>query len=290
MPYVKLSKKTTYKKKTTKQKQKQKQIQNVTVNVNQARSSRRRYNYAPKPQYPQSSNVSLNMPQHHTFYVESRQPQYHTLQAPNNSIQPLQAPNNSTDPLEAPEEKDKPKRGRPLGSKNREKIYAEAIEVEPVKQFNPFQQELMNATERRRRKLEQNDIPIINETLKQPTNPLLTPFQKELFKRVDERNDRLENNSNQSPHQGLNVSSSSLMNLPMTQEQNIENLISYGQMNQSLSGGAVLTEYDDLKIKDLKQLCKDRNLAVYGNKSDLIERLLLNDMNESKTRPYKKKG
>ena len=45
-----------------------------------------------------------------------------------------------------------------------------------------------------------------------------------------------------------------------------------------------------MKIKDLKQICQDRNLPVYDNKSDLIERLLLSGVGQSKTRPYKKKG
>lgn len=263
MPTIKLSKKTTYKKKTTKQKQKQKQIQNVTVNVHQAKPvTRRRSNNSSKPPTtkPQSTNVSLNMPSHHTFYVESGRPQHHALQAPNNAIQQLQAPNNAIEELQAPEEKEKKKLGRPLGSKNRERIYAEpveAVEVEPVKHLDAFQLDLMN-------------------TLKK-------------------RKERLENNSNEPPYQGLNVSSSSLMNQPNLPEPNLENLVSSINTpeksipQEAMSGGKVVTEYDDLKIKELKELCKERNLSIYGNKSDLIERLLLNDVGESKTRPYNKK-
>jgi len=277
MPTIKLSKKTTYKKKTTKQKQKQKQIQNVTVNVHQAKPvTRRRSNNSSKqpPPKPPSTNVSLNMPSHHTFYVESGRQQRQALQAPNNAIQPLEAPNNAIEELQAPEEKEKKKLGRPLGSKNREKIYAEpveAVEVKPVKHLDAFQLDLMN-------------------TLKK-------------------RKERLENNSDESPHQGLNVSSSSLMNQPYSPEPNLENLVSsvnspernlenlVSSMNtpensiqqEAMSGGKAVTEYDNLKVKELKELCKERNLSIYGSKSDLIEKLLFDDVGEKKTRPYNKK-
>jgi len=249
------------KKKATRQKQKQKQrqVQNVIVNVNHPKAQRRRSNDTPKESpkespKPQSSNVSLNMPSHHTFYVESGRPQYHALQAPNNQIEPLRAPNNQIEPLRAPEEEMmKPGRLKPAPPIIR---HIPIENEKPKKKYDPFQEELMKRVEKQKEKLEKAQIPV---AVAEP----------------------LENNSNANPHQGLNISSSSLMT-PSQDEQSpiyINNSIAVG-------GG---TDYNSMKVKELQALCKDRGIAYYGSKEDIIQRLIANENGGSYTRKYTKK-
>jgi hypothetical protein len=264
------SKKTIIKKKKTKQKQKQKQkqVQNVIVNVNQ--SGRRRSNYTPKdkPQpRPQSQSVNV-MPAHHTFYVDTGRPQYNTLRAPEPAVsESLRAPEPVIAPLREPEEiEERPKRGRPIGSKNRPVIIAEPVPVTP--RFNPFQQELMKATEKRRKEREELG---------------------------------LENSSDEATHQGLNVSSSSLMNQPFA-ENNLESLVSNVESpkEESLAGGAyenpnplndadiqIYNDYMSMKADELKQICKDKGIPAYGSKRDMTFRLM--GISEPK-RQYNKKS
>jgi len=436
MPTIKLSKKTTYKKKTTKQKQKQKQkqIQNVTVNVNTTKSTRSSNN-TPK-QLPPPPPPASTMPPHHTFIVEAGRPQYaNALQEPNNNTQPLQAPNNNTQPLQAPininvtnpshhniytesgrqyhtrnthnthnthntnnvqldaelnynpqyaqtnthhntqytdntqnvhhfeadlnynpqythnrhqntsnthnthhtqnntyntnntfndyplqapDNNNEPlhersnsidhlqepeigvRRGRPPGAKNKQKIYAEAVPEAEVVQASPvFLQELKASVEKRRKKNESNDNnPISNinnlselltyQNVSKPSE--LLKQQEQLLKAVeDKKHKKMENNSDESPHQGLNVSSSSLMIQPNSPEPNLEHLVSSINTPEAMAGGGYVTEYDDLTVNELKEICKERNLAIYGKKSELIARLRSNDSGESNTRPYNKK-
>ena len=275
------AKKTIIKKKKTKQKQKQKQkqVQNVIVNVNQSKPSRRRSNYTPKdkPQpRPQSQSVNV-MPAHHTFYVDTGRPQYNTLRAPEPAVsESLRAPEPAvSESLRAPEEveAEKPKRGRPIGSKNRPVPTAEAVPVTP--RFNPFQLELMKATENRRREREELG---------------------------------LENSSDEVTHQGLNVSSSSSMNQPFA-EDNLESLVSNEAINSpvsAVSGGRkeisgendlpeslkyediqIYNDYMSMKADELKQICKDKGIPSYGSKRDMTFRLM--GISEPK-RQYNKKS
>ena len=119
--------------------------------------------------------------------------------------------------------------------------------------------------------------------------------QEQLLKAVeDKKHKKMENNSDEPPHQGLNVSSSSLMN-PNSPEPNLEHLVSsintpsIDNQQLAMAGGGYVTEYDDLTVNELKEICKERNLAIYGKKSELIARLRSNDSGESNTRPYNKK-
>lgn len=245
------AKKTIIKKKKTKQKQKQKQkqVQNVIVNVNQSRARRSNNTPKDKPQSkPQSQSVNV-MPAHHTFYVDTGRPQYNTLRAlepttPLRASEPVVAPSltepeSGIAPLETEEEKveaEVKRRGRPPGVRNRPKLYAEAVPeaVEAVEYHSPLSTNI-------RRIISQN------------------------------RN-VLENTSDEEPHQGLSISSSSLMNQPSS-EDNLSDMLS------SSSGGAVQPmkyeepNYNDYRVVDLKEILRGRNLKVSGNKAELISRL-----------------
>jgi hypothetical protein len=163
----------------------------------------------------------------------------------------LRAPNNQIEPLRAPEEEMmKPGRLKPAPPIIR---HIPIENEKPKKKYDPFQEELMKRVEKQKEKLEKAQIPVAEP---------------------------LENNSNSNPHHGLNISSSSL--LEATQPPIIIT------NPQAIAGGS--TSYDSLRVEDLKNLCRERGLAVYGSKEDVIQRLLANDNGESYTRKYKKKA
>jgi hypothetical protein len=197
------------------------------------------------------------MPLHHTFYVESGRPQYHTLQVPNNQIEPLRAPNNQTEPLRAPEENVRPVRLNSTRPTENEK---------PKKQYDLFQEELMKRVEKQNEKLEKAEKQ--KERAEKAQIPVAEP---------------LENNSSAHPHRGLNISSSSLMTPPHDDQSPI--YINYSEALYKSSNN-----YDSLRVVDLRELCRERGLAIYGSKEDIIQRLVANDSGAAYTRKYTKKG
>ena len=235
-------------KKSQKQKQKQKQIQNVVVNVHQSKpvSRTRKSNYKPSPppyQPPKS------MPSHHTFIVDrpsQSQGQQNSLREPNNNIERLhdrqQHNNNLVEEIQQ-EEEERRRAGRPKGSKNREKVYAEPVQVGeavPVKHSDSFIEEFMSATKRQREKLD-------------------------AFK-------------NDEHHQGLNISSGGSIHSNNPSESNLEELMNNSstpekEPHKSIAGGERVSKYDNMTLKELQNICNDNNIPQYGKKHEIIERL-----------------
>jgi hypothetical protein len=212
------------------------------------------------PQYAQN-NTHHNTHNTHHFETElNYNPQYtqnrhqntnnthHTQTNTHHTHNTFNDYTNNIEPLNAPNNQTEPLRTP------EEKIRKPPVQSKPSIPSG-FQEELMKSVQKQKEKLENAKIPV---AVAEP----------------------LENNSNSNPHQGLNISSSSLLEASQPPI-----IITNPQAVAEGSGS-----YDNLRVVDLQELCRQRGLAVYGSKEDVIQRLLANDNGESYTRKYKKKA
>ena len=56
---------------------------------------------------------------------------------------------------------------------------------------------------------------------------------------------------------------------------------------EAISGGGI--DYDSMKVKELRVICRNRGIGTYGSKEDIVQRLVANDNGSSYTRKYTKK-
>jgi hypothetical protein len=68
---------------------------------------------------------------------------------------------------------------------------------------------------------------------------------------------------------------------PPDEENEVEDEVEYEEENFD-NGRIVEVGYEDLKVIELKEILRDRQLSTKGNKKELVERLIKNDEEDSK--------